>query len=381
MTNNERFVLSVQQLEAVLHELSARGYQLMGPTVRDGAIVYDPIAGVADLPGGWTERQSAGRYRLERRQDEALFGYAQGPSSFKASFFVPRLRLFRVRRKDGSFIPDKHETSVPRLALIGVRSCDLHAIAIQDRVFRDGATVDPDYGARRDGVFVLAVNCGQPGDNCFCSSMQTGPRTAGGFDLALWELTDGAHRFVVEVGTPLGAELLAQLEVASATSEDVACAEQLSVDTAASMRKKLDTTGIKELLYANLENRRWDDVALRCLSCTNCTMVCPTCFCSSVTDTTDLTGETAERERRWDSCFTLEHSHVHGGSVHASNRSRYRQWLVHKFASWIDQFDTSGCVGCGRCIAWCPVGIDVTEEVAAIRASDARALEGDEHHV
>jgi Fe-S-cluster-containing hydrogenase component 2 len=138
----------------------------------------------------------------------------------------------------------------------------------------------------------------------------------------------------------------------------------------------MDTSGIKELLYRNPEHPRWDDVAERCLACTNCTLVCPTCFCGSVEDVTDLVGETAERWRRWDSCFTLDHSFLHGGSVRSSTRARYRQWLTHKLASWIDQFGTSGCIGCGRCITWCPVGIDITEEVAAIRATDGANSKG-----
>lgn len=372
MSKTERFTLTVQEVPALLGELVVEGYQLMGPTVRDGAIVYESIEGVENLPRGWTERQAAGRYRLERRGDEAWFGYAQGPSSFKASFFVPRLQLLQLRRKDGSFVVHGEATQPPKLALIGVRACDLHAIAIQDRVFDSGDHVDPDYRARREGTFVIAVNCAQAGDNCFCSSMNTGPRATAGFDLAFWELLDGEHRFVVEVGSSRGADLLAKLQATRASAEDVALAEQQSVATAGSMKKTLDTQGIKALLYDNLDNARWDDVAKRCLSCANCTMVCPTCFCSNVSDTTDLAGETATRVRTWDSCFTLDHSHVHGGSVHATNRSRYRQWLVHKFASWIDQFGSSGCVGCGRCIAWCPVGIDVTEEIAAIRGSDMR---------
>jgi sulfhydrogenase subunit beta (sulfur reductase) len=97
--------------------------------------------------------------------------------------------------------------------------------------------------------------------------------------------------------------------------------------------------------------------------------VCPTCFCSTVEDVTDITGEHAERWQKQDSCFTMDFSFLHGGSVRASTRSQYRQWLTHKLATWIDQFDESGCTGCGRCITWCPVAIDLTEEVDAIRKS------------
>jgi Fe-S-cluster-containing hydrogenase component 2 len=136
------------------------------------------------------------------------------------------------------------------------------------------------------------------------------------------------------------------------------------------MGRTVDVTDIRNLLHRNQEHPRWDDVAERCLACTNCTLVCPTCFCSSVEDVTDLSFENAERIRRWDSCFNPEFASVHGGNFRPTIRGRYRQWLTHKFASWFDQFDVSGCVGCGRCITWCPVGIDVTEEITAILATD-----------
>jgi sulfhydrogenase subunit beta (sulfur reductase) len=369
---DERAILSVEGLGRLFQALRQESYQLVGPTVRDGAIVHAEISGIEDLPAGWTEVQEAGTYRLRRREDGALFGYSLGPQSWKQIFFVPRLRLFQARRTDGTFVVDAEAPKSPRRALIGARSCDLHAIEVQDRTFLQGPFVDPDYAARREDIFVVAVNCGQAGGTCFCVSMKTGPRVTQGFDLALTELLDGAHRFVVEVGSERGREVLAKLSSQAADEGDCRKADEVVERTASSMGRKLETEGIKELLYRNLEHPRWDNVADRCLSCTNCTLVCPTCFCASVEDVTDLSGDTAERWRRWDSCFTLEHSHLHGGSVRSTTRSRYRQWLVHKVASWIDQFGTSGCVGCGRCITWCPVGIDITEEVAAIRAMDGK---------
>jgi ferredoxin len=367
----DRLVIDRDGLARLLAELSADGRKLVGPTVRDGAIVLGEIDGLADLPEGWTERQDAGCYRLERRQDTALFGYAVGPHSFKSWFFPPRETLWRAERRDRGFdVVRASDAAPPKLALLGARSCDLHALAIQDRVFSGDVYEDASWARRRSDVFVVAVNCGQAGGTCFCVSMGTGPRAAAGYDLALTELLDGEHRFLVEVGTDAGARLVERLSAArEATPTDVAAAERATANAVAGMGRRMETEGIKELLYANLEHPQWDRVAERCLACANCTMVCPTCFCSSVEDVTDLHGGTAERVRRWDSCFTAEHSYVHGGSVHASTRSRYRQWLTHKLASWQDQFGSSGCVGCGRCITWCPPGIDLTEEVAAIRGT------------
>jgi len=367
----ERRTLAVAAFGALLQRVRDAGFRLIGPTARDGAIVLDEIEGVADLPAGWTEVQDAGTYRLRRRDDGALFGYSLGPQSWKPHFFSPRLRLWRARRAGAGFeLEADDDAPRPRLALLGARSCDLHAIAIQDRVFAAGPHPDPDYVARRAETLVLAVNCGQAGGTCFCVSMQTGPRVSADFDLAFTELLDGPHRFAVEIGTARGAALLDGLATATDADADAAAADALLERTAAAMGRRLDTAGIQALLQASYEHPHWEAVAQRCLSCANCTMVCPTCFCSTVEDVTDLSGEHAERWRRWDSCFTAEHSYLHGGSVRASIRSRYRQWLVHKLGTWIEQYGTSGCVGCGRCITWCPVGIDLTAEVAALRGSE-----------
>jgi ferredoxin len=142
------------------------------------------------------------------------------------------------------------------------------------------------------------------------------------------------------------------------------------------MGRSLDTADLPGLLARNLEHPRWEEVAKRCLSCGNCTLVCPTCFCSDVSDVSDVSG-TVERQRRWASCFDLDHSYLHGGPVRLTTASRYRQWLTHKLSTWWDQFDESGCVGCGRCLTWCPVGIDLTEEAAAIRAADGAVATGE----
>ncbi|MFZ3179832.1 MAG: 4Fe-4S dicluster domain-containing protein, partial [Methylocystis silviterrae] len=223
-------------------------------------------------------------------------------------------------------------------------------------------------------ALIVAVNCGQAGGTCFCVSMRAGPRVEHGFDLALTELLDGTeHSFLVETGSDEGRALLAQVPHRLASSREVEAREAVTERTASSMGRNMRLDDLNELLMSNLEHPRWDEVATRCLSCTNCTLVCPTCFCTSVEDASDLSGKHAERWRRWDSCFTMDFSYIHGGSVRASAKSRYRQWMTHKLATWIDQFGSSGCVGCGRCITWCPVGIDITEEVRAIRGGDACA--------
>ena len=360
-----------EQLQTLFTVLQKRGYQLVGPTIRDGAIAYDELNSTADLPVGWTDEQDAGHYRLARRKDAAYFGYVVGPHSWKKFLYPPVLSLWKANLHKGEMVISSETSETPKYALIGVRSCELHAIAIQDKIFLQGKYTDPVYKARREKAFIVAVNCVTTGGTCFCVSMKTGPKATSGFDLALTEVIDGkCHYFVGESGSAVGAEVLSELAKQQATAEEQQAAKDLMEEAARKMGRQLDTTGIYELLYRNIECARWENVAGRCLTCTNCTMVCPTCFCMTVVDTTDLTGHNAERTRRWDSCFTLDFSYIHGGSIRNSPKSRYRQWMTHKLAAWQDQFGTSGCVGCGRCITWCPVGIDITEEARAIRAGD-----------
>jgi ferredoxin len=374
LQGKESVVLERDHLQRLLDVLGKRGYRVLGPTVRDRAIVYDDLTSLADAPIGWTDEQDGGTYRLKKGKDGALFSYVVGPHSWKKFLHPPVLRLWRAKTGGNGFQITDKDGEAPKSAFIGVRSCEIHAIAVQDKVFLNGEYSDPFYKARRQGLFIVAVNCGRAAGTCFCASMNTGPKATFGFDLALTEVLEaGRHYFVVEVGSELGAEVLQEVPHKAAGAEEKATAERIVAKTASQMGRTMDTRGIKELLYRNYENPRWDDVAKRCLTCGNCTLVCPTCFCVTVEDITDLTGEQAERWRKWDSCFTMDFSYIHGGSIRASAMARYRQWMTHKLATWIDQFGTSGCVGCGRCITWCPVAIDITEEASAIRQSEQKS--------
>ncbi len=376
MTNHTPFhkkhpvIIEWQHLQALLDALVRRGYKVIGPKPGEGAIIYDELDSVSDLPIGLTDEQDGGVYRVAQRHDKALFGYTVGPHSWKKFLLPAVVRLWRAKRDGNGFsIVDENETA-PKYAFLGVRACDVHAITIQDKIFLGGQHVDTHYQSRREGVFILVVNCGKAGGTCFCASMNTGPKATSGFDLAMTEIIQGeSHYFVVETGTELGAAVLGEIPHRDATGKETNAADLVTENTARHMGRVMDTADVKDLLYNNYEHPRWDKVAERCLTCANCTMVCPTCFCTTVEDVTDLTGEHAERWRKLDSCFTMDFSYIHGGSVRSSTKSRYRQWMTHKLATWIDQFGASGCVGCGRCITWCPVAIDITEEVRAIRES------------
>ncbi|NYI42674.1 4Fe-4S dicluster domain-containing protein [Demequina lutea] len=371
-------IFTAADLGTLIAHLRTRGYRVMGPTRRGDAIVTDEIRSIADLPHGVGDTQGPANYRLTERDDGAYFGFAAPAQSSKPVFFPSEEVVWRGRRdheKGGHFTVERDTLKASPVALLGVRSCDLRAVQIHDRVLSSRQYKDAHYTARRGGTLVIAVACGEPADTCFCASMGTGPRPAAtdpqtgepAYDLLFTEVLDkDNHHFVVEIGTDAGREVADAIEAGEGTGHDQAQAIEITDAAAARQTRRIDRKSVHDVLRVSAESPRWDDVASRCLACTNCTMVCPTCFCTTVSDVSDLTGENAERHRVWDSCFSSEFSYVHGGPTRESTKARYRQWITHKLSSWEEQFGMLGCVGCGRCITWCPAGIDITEEAAAL---------------
>jgi sulfhydrogenase subunit beta (sulfur reductase) len=350
-------------LQTLIDVLSARGYRVIGPQVRDGAIMYGDLAQASDLPRGWRDAQEPGRYRLSPGDSVRCFAWANGPQAIKPYLFAAREPLWRAVQTENGFRVEALEPDVRPLAFIGVRACDLAALTLQDQVFLAGPFVDPYYAARGTEMLLIAVHCSHAAATCFCASTGDGPRAAGGFDLALSELDEG---FVLEVGSTTGRCIAALLPLAPASAAQIQSAQTQVEAAARSQTRALPSRNLRDLLFANLDHPRWDDVAARCLSCGNCTLVCPTCFCHAERDEPALNGQDTVHLREWDSCFSAGHAYIHGFQVRPETKHRYRQWLTHKLGSWHEQFGRSGCVGCGRCIAWCPVGIDLTAEAQAI---------------
>lgn len=378
----------------------AAGHRTVAPTVRDDSIVLTEIRSSEDLASGVTLEQAPGKCRVVPLSEGDLrrFAWAVGPSSAKSRQHPPSRTLFAAEMgADGFTVTEPGgsagagdppaDPSERPLALIGLRPCDVAAIGVLDRVLGTDGTGEAAMG----GIdpLVVVVNCAEPGGTCFCVSMDTGPSLgadrAGDADLVLWEratvdgveylvtcTSDRAERLLTALDLRPDAAGPAAASVRPATDADAGWAVAATADAAARMGRRLDTEGLAEGLTATLESARWDEVATRCLSCGNCTMVCPTCFCTSVNDESSLDGSVVSRTQRWDSCFTLEHSFIHGGSIRSGTADRYRQWLTHKLSTWWAQFGESGCVGCGRCISWCPVGIDLVEEANGL-LEEARA--------
>ena len=361
--------LPTARLDDLIEGLRRSGRRIVGPTVRDGAIEMAEIARATDLPFGWTMDSAPGAVQVHRAEaaPAADRAFDVGPAwrGIKPWTFPAHVEGVGFETAaDGTVTVRVAAPETTPLAVIGARACDLAALAIHDRVLAGGPAVDDDYAARRADLFVVAVECALAMSTCFCASMRSGPEVTGGADVILAELDGG---FAAKAGSPAGVALLDELGLAAAEPEAGRRAEAQAAATRASMTDGVDLAGLRERLLANLDHPRWDQVAERCLACANCTLVCPTCFCTGTTVTSDLDGHVSASARTWDSCFTAGFAQVAGGgSFRPRHRDRYRQWLTHKFATWWDQFDTAGCVGCGRCVGWCPVGIDVREELAVI---------------
>ncbi len=368
MENVADCFLARPDLQQLFDALLARDYDVWGPVARDGSIVFESVESVDMLPVGLIDQQDPGAYRLQETGNERVFDWTNGPQALKPMVFRPEVTLWEVARDAAGGLRFREPARpAQKRAVVGVRACDLAALYIHDRHFLQGESPEPDYRAQRQRLFLVAVNCTRAGNQCFCASTGDGPQARYGYDLALTELEQG---FLVHAHSDAGRELLSALPTRAATAAEVSDAEK-SVRVAAEQQRALPSRDLRDALLERLDHPRWKETAERCLGCGNCTAVCPTCFCNQEMDQPSLDGGHSEHVRQWDSCFSPDHGYIHGLRLREDTAGQYRQWLTHKLATWHDQYGRSGCVGCGRCITWCPVGIDLVEEVQALLREDA----------
>ncbi len=356
-------ILPRERLFQLFEVLKKTGHRIIGPKVKQGAVQWEELSSPEELPLGWQDQQYPGQYLLEPAENQRYFNVVHGPQSIKPLTFIPRETLLSLDRSTNTFTATEIFEELQPTAIIGVRSCDLSGLTIQDKIFLQGPYPDPYYQRRRERLFLIGVNCTRALATCFCASMGTGPKAEGPYDL---RLTEGDEDLVIEAGTEPGWKVLEQLSCDQATEERLLHDSQCIESCAESQTRRLNQDSLPEHLHDAHDHPRWDEVAKRCLSCANCTMVCPTCFCHGVEETPSLDHQHSTHTRVWDSCFTPDHGYIHGKNFRPTTKDRYRMWLTHKLGTWVEQFGSSGCVGCGRCITWCPVGIDLTEEIEAL---------------
>ncbi len=359
------------QFDSLLTVLRSLGAQCIGPTVRDHAIVYAPITSSTALPQGIHDIQAPGSYTLSRADESRWFAWANGPQALKPLLFAPEETLWQVEREiDGGLLFQARVPDVGITAVLGVRACDIAAMVLQDQHFISGDNIDQAYATRRQDLIIIAVNCTHPAATCFCHATGDGPVARDHYDILLDELEEG---FAVQTGSTRGEEIIKQLDLlplSKSQAEQIQAAHNTAIEQ---QTRHLPAVNIPALLAQQQDANHWQVVGDRCLSCGNCTSVCPTCFCHHTIDEPALEGNFTTRLRQWDSCFSQDHSYIHGFTLRPDSASRYRQWLTHKFSSWVEQYGRSGCVGCGRCISWCPVEIDVTEELQQIATEAGHA--------
>ena len=320
----ETSVIEPEALEALVTGLAARGYRVLGPTVRDGAIVYDDLDSADELPIGWTDDQEPGSYRLERRDDDARFGYAVGPHSWKQFLFPPRVRLWQARRTRGRRLRGRGRAARRRRRSPSSASARATSTRSRSRTASSsaGAYVDRDYAARREDAFVVAVNCFEPGGTCFCVSMGTGPD-------ARRRVRPRAHRDPRRRAPASRRGRQRRGRRAARRARRAGRRPTADLDAAERSRRRrrangwaaaMDTDGPprapRRHPRAPALGRRRRRAASRAATAR---WSARPASARRVEDATDLTGERRRALARvWDSCFSLDHSYIHGGSVRPS---------------------------------------------------------------
>lgn len=367
------FVAGREAIPKLIQNLGDLGYTVIGPSLSEGVVRLMEIKRPEDLASGVVDVQAPGRYATAGKSP-SVFSYVNGPDSPKDYLHPGDVELLRTIEKNGGIEVVSAFHSKKKYAFFGIRPCDLKGVGVMDRTMMVPGFEDPVYSVLRKDSVLVVVNCTRAGENCFCASMGTGPGADSGYDLAITELPD---RLLLDVPEE-SKKLLKGVDVIPATEEDVGAGREMVLLAREQMHKRIEKDNPSELMYAGTDSPLWEKTAERCLACGNCTMVCPTCFCNTIQDRTDFRDGSVSRIRRWDSCLSKDFVYSAGGNPRRQRSARYRQFVMHKFAYWKDQFGVYGCVGCGRCITWCPVGIDITETVNGILRGQAEKKEGKE---
>lgn len=350
----ECFLGDMESLEKLILALKSRGLAVLAYKLQGDLPVFGEVGSLRDILVEYSDLQSPGSYKLVKDM-RGFFRHSQ----YSPKYFLhpPIQDVYEV--SDDFNIAQTRTNPVPT-ALFGIKPCDLAAIEVLDKILE----CDDVYQARRSSIaYIIVEECVEPGGTCFCGSVGAGPSVTKGYDVAYTRLDD---KVLFKVGSSKGMELIEKLGLAKAPEKLLRKYEELLVDAKrkASRLPPLETIA-KALEDVAPAEEFWRYVSARCVGCTNCNMVCPTCFCTEFVDYANLTGN-ARRERQWFGCLSYTYGQVAGQHFRPELLMRYRHFVLHKFVFYQKQIGLPGCVGCGRCITWCPMGIDLREVVSRV---------------
>lgn len=287
--------------------------------------------------------------------------------SYTSTITPPKKFLYPYKEEILSFDLSQGSISSKKIEekvlLFGIHPCDVNAILQLDTFFFNDLA-DPYYVERRKNLAIVAINCNHPGENCFCSSFGTGPFLEKGYDLLL---TDIGKKYLLEVGSDKGKNLIYGNEFREATDDEIEMKMEMEEKAIQKFKKFIDMDNLDKIIKEKYMDAIWGEIAEKgtnvsfpCLSCGSCSLVCPTCYCYEVFDAIDISLEKGSRFRELDSCQLLEYAQVAGGNFREGRKERLRHWMMCKFG-FAGGGKSSRCVGCGRCIEACPARIDITE--------------------
>jgi ferredoxin len=355
------FTAQPTAIPALLRNLQGLGYTVVGPSLSEGVVRLREIDDAGDLAAGILDEHAPGRYTVASGS-RLMFASVNGPDSPKKFLHPAEVEIQRLAEADRGFKEVSRFHSQKKYAFVGIRPCDLKGVEVMDRTMMAPGFEDPVYSSfRKDSVFVV-VNCTRSGSNCFCTTMGTGPEAESGYDVAITELPD---KLILDVPEK-SIGLLRGVDATPASEDDVREGREAVARARDQMNRRFERENLSAKMGEGMDSSVWGQAAERCLACGNCSLVCPTCFCNSLQDREDLAEGTVSRVRVWDSCLSKEFTYSAGGNPRQQKLARYRQFVMHKFAYWPEQFGPYGCVGCGRCVTWCPVGIDITATVSGV---------------
>lgn len=298
---------------------------------------------------------------------DVLLDYSNSKIPPKGILFPQSEELFSYKvDKQGAQLEEKIDSQ--KKVIFGIRPCDAKSLALLDNVFSNDKYQDPYYVTRRKNTVLVGIGCNEPQSTCFCTSIDGGPFDTSALDLLLIDIGD---KYVIEIVTDKGKELLSNANCTEATDADKEAASK--VKSNATLINTINIDGLKAKLDVNFYDEIWDFISEKCLGCAACTYSCPTCHCFDIVD--DAVDTNGCRVRNWDSCmFPLFTLHGSGHNPRPSGKERFRNRIMHKFKYFVDNFNATACVGCGRCIQNCPVNLDIREVLAEIKASEARSV-------